>query len=88
MQRPYSVASDPPSVADSEGYEMYVRLVPGAAAFTTLLWRLPLGHRMRMIGPKGPASCWSPHDERTHLFVSTGHGHRAVHLDVADRSWR
>ena len=27
LQRPYSVAS-PPSVADSEGYELFVRLVP------------------------------------------------------------
>ena len=71
VQRPYSVASDP-SVADSEGYEMYVRLVP-VPRFTTLLWRLPLGHRMRMIGPKGRFML-EPDDERTHLFVSTGTG--------------
>jgi len=51
VQRPYSVASDP-GVAATEGYEMYVRLVDGGA-FTPLLWRLPVGHRMRMIGPKG-----------------------------------
>ena len=50
-QRPYSVAS-PPQVAGTEGYEFYVRLVP-VIRFTTVLWRLPIGHRMRMIGPKG-----------------------------------
>ena len=51
---------------------MYVRLVP-VPRFTTLLWRLPLGHRMRMIGPKGRFML-EPDDERTHLFVSTGTG--------------
>jgi ferredoxin-NADP reductase len=71
VQRPYSVASDP-VVAGSEGYEFYVRLVP-VLRFTTLLWRLPLGHQMRMIGPKG-RFLLEPDDERTHLFVSTGTG--------------
>jgi ferredoxin--NADP+ reductase len=71
LQRPYSVASDP-SVAGDEGYEMYVRLVP-VPRFTTVLWRLPIGHRMRMIGPKGRFMV-EPEDERTHLFVSTGTG--------------
>ena len=56
----------------TEGYEMYVRLVP-VPRFTTLLWRLPLGHRMRMIGPKGRFML-EPDDDRTHLFVSTGTG--------------
>ena len=41
--------------------------------FTTLLWRLPVGHQMRMIGPKGRFML-EPDDERTHLFVSTGTG--------------
>jgi ferredoxin--NADP+ reductase len=41
--------------------------------FTTLLWRLPLGHPMRMIGPKGKFML-EPDDDRTHLFVSTGTG--------------
>ena len=50
-QRPYSVASAP-NVAGTEGYEFYVRLVP-VIRFTTLLWRLRPGARMRMIGPKG-----------------------------------
>ena len=51
---------------------MYVRLVP-IIRFTTLLWRLPIGHRMRMIGPKGKFLL-EPDDDRTHLFVSTGTG--------------
>jgi ferredoxin-NADP reductase len=71
VQRPYSVASDP-AVAGSEGYEMYVRLVEGGM-FTPLLWRLPLGHRMRMIGPKGKFTL-EPEDDRTHLFISSGTG--------------
>ena len=71
VQRPYSVAS-PPAVAGTDGYEMYVRLVHGGA-FTPLLWRLPLGHRMRMIGPKGKFTL-EPDDERTHLFISSGTG--------------
>jgi ferredoxin--NADP+ reductase len=71
VQRPYSVASDP-AVAGSEGYEMYVRFVHGGA-FTPLLWQLPVGHRMRMIGPKGKFTL-EPDDDRTHLFISSGTG--------------
>ena len=71
VQRPYSVASDP-GVAGSEGYEMYVRLVQGGM-FTPLLWRLPIGHRMRMIGPKGKFTL-EPDDDRIHLFISSGTG--------------
>ena len=70
-QRPYSVASAPLD-AGTSGYEMYVRLVP-IERFTSLLWRLPVGHRMRMIGPKGRFML-EPDDDRTHLFVSTGTG--------------
>jgi ferredoxin-NADP reductase len=70
-QRPYSVAS-PPRVAGTDGYEFYVRMVP-IIRFTTLLWRLPVGHRMRMIGPKG-RFLLEPNDHRTHLFISTGTG--------------
>src|SRR3954451_1680299 len=70
LQRPYSVASSPRQAAD--GYEMYVRLVP-VFRFTTALWRLPVGHRMRMIGPKGKFMLL-PEDERTHLLISTGTG--------------
>jgi ferredoxin/flavodoxin---NADP+ reductase len=71
VQRPYSIASDP-AVAGGEGYEMYVRLVQGGL-FTPLLWRLPVGSRMRMIGPKGKFTL-EPDDERTHLFISSGTG--------------
>jgi ferredoxin--NADP+ reductase len=71
VQRPYSVASDP-AVAGSEGYELYIRLVQGGQ-FTPLLWELPVGHRMRMIGPKGKFTL-EPGDERTHLFISSGTG--------------
>jgi len=71
VQRPYSVASAPMESADG-GYEFYVRLVP-ILRFTTLLWRLPIGHAMRIIGPKG-RFLLEPKDERTHLFVSTGTG--------------
>jgi ferredoxin-NADP reductase len=71
VQRPYSVAS-PPALAEDEGYELYVRLVEGGA-FTPFLWRLPVGHRMRMIGPKGKFML-EPDDARTHVFISSGTG--------------
>ena len=70
-QRPYSIASSPRE-AGTAGYEMYIRLVP-IIKFTTLLWRLPVGHGLRMIGPKGRFML-EPDDDRTHLFVSTGTG--------------
>jgi ferredoxin-NADP reductase len=70
-QRPYSIASAPRE-AGTTGYEMYIRLVP-IIRFTTLLWRLPVGHGLRMIGPKGKFLL-EPDDHRTHLFVSTGTG--------------
>jgi ferredoxin--NADP+ reductase len=71
VQRPYSVASDP-GVAGTEGYELYIRLVEGGH-FTPLLWQLPVGHRMRMIGPKGKFTL-QPDDDRVHLFISSGTG--------------
>jgi ferredoxin--NADP+ reductase len=71
VQRPYSVASDP-ATAGSDGYEMYIRLVQGGQ-FTPLLWGLPVGHRMRMIGPKGKFTLL-PEDDRTHIFISSGTG--------------
>jgi ferredoxin/flavodoxin---NADP+ reductase len=71
VQRPYSVASSP-RVAGTDGYEFYIRLVQGGQ-FTPLLWRLPIGHGMRMIGPKGKFTL-EPEDDRTHLFISTGTG--------------
>jgi ferredoxin-NADP reductase len=71
VQRPYSVAS-PPRDAGSIGYEFYLRLVQGGT-FTPVLWDLPVGHRMRMIGPKGKFTL-APDDGRTHLFISSGTG--------------
>ena len=71
VQRPYSVAS-PPAVIGTDGYEFYVRLVQGGT-FTPLLWDLPAGHAMRMIGPKGKFLL-QPNDERTHIFISSGTG--------------
>ncbi|MFL5779497.1 MAG: FAD-binding oxidoreductase [Chloroflexota bacterium] len=70
VQRPYSVASAPRHARD--GYEFYVRQVEGGT-FTPLLWQLPIGHRMRMIGPKGKFLL-EPDDDRTHLFISSGTG--------------
>jgi ferredoxin-NADP reductase len=71
VQRPYSVASAP-GVAGDTGYEFYLRLVVGGT-FTPILWDLPVGHRMRMIGPKGKFLL-EPDDDRAHLFVSSGTG--------------
>ena len=71
VQRPYSVAS-PPREAGNSGYEFYLRLVNGGT-FTPVLWDLPVGHRMRMIGPKGKFLL-EPDDDRTHLFISSGTG--------------
>jgi ferredoxin--NADP+ reductase len=59
-------------VAGTDGYEFYVRSVQGGT-FTPLLWRLPLGHKMRMIGPKGKFMLL-PGDDRTHIFISSGTG--------------
>ncbi len=71
VQRPYSVAS-PPIAAGTDGYEFYVRYVQGGT-FTPLLWKLPVGHGMRMIGPKGKFVL-QPDDDRTHIFISSGTG--------------
>ena len=71
VQRPYSVASAP-TVAGTDGYEFYVRLVQGGT-FTPLFWGLPVGHAMRMIGPKGKFTL-QPDDDRTHIFISSGTG--------------
>ncbi|MEO6208462.1 MAG: FAD-binding oxidoreductase [Candidatus Limnocylindrales bacterium] len=71
VQRPYSVASAPVT-AGQDGYEFYMRRV-GGGTFTPVLWDLPVGHRMRMIGPKGKFVL-QPDDDRTHLFISSGTG--------------
>jgi ferredoxin--NADP+ reductase len=71
LQRPYSISSAP-STADTLGYEVFVRHVP-IVRFTTALWRLKVGHRARLIGPKGKFML-EPEDDRTHVYVSTGTG--------------
>ena len=58
------------------GCRGWLRVLRPARAHHALhdaLWRLPIGHRMRMIGPKG-RFLLEPDDDRTHLFVSTGTG--------------
>ena len=37
-----------PATADTEGYELFVRHVP-IVRFTTALWRLQVGHRIRLL---------------------------------------
>ena len=49
-----------------------MRLVQGGT-FTPLLWELPVGQRMRMIGPKGKFMLGAD-DDRTHVFISSGTG--------------
>ncbi|MEA2517958.1 MAG: hypothetical protein QOF49_38, partial [Chloroflexota bacterium] len=71
VQRPYSVASAPATAGDT-GYELYVRRVQGGT-FTPTLFELPIGHRMRMIGPKGKFKLL-PDDDRIHIFISSGTG--------------
>lgn len=66
VQRPYSVASS--ARALDGGYELYLRLVRGGA-FTPLVFSLPVGHRMRVLAPKG-SSRWSL---PTHVCRSTSH---------------
>ena len=56
----------------TDGYEFYVRLVQGGT-FTPLLWELPIGQGMRMIGPKGKFML-GPDEDLTHIFISTGTG--------------
>lgn len=70
VQRPYSVASS--ARRTSEGYELYVRLVPGGALTPLLFSRRP-GDRVSLRGPKGRFML-RPDDERVHLFVATGCG--------------
>lgn len=69
LQRPYSTASP---ATGNDTLEFYIRLVP-VPRFTSLLWRIPVGHRLRVTGPKGKFTL-EPDDERVHLMVSTGTG--------------
>jgi ferredoxin-NADP reductase len=84
VQRPYSVASSPRTSGDT-GYEFYVRLVQGGT-FTPILWDLPVGHRMRMIGPKGKFTL-QPDDDRVHLFISSGTGNAPFVAMMRDLSY-
>ena len=70
VQRPYSVASSARRLED--GYELYVRLVPGGA-LTPHLFRTSVGDRVSLRRPKGRFTLQAG-DERTHLFVATGCG--------------
>ena len=79
VQRPYSVAS--PRALPASGYEFYIRLVDGGT-FTPLLWHLPVGHRMRMIGPKGKFTL-AARRRREATCSSARHRQRPVHLDDA-----
>lgn len=69
VQRPYSPASVDPV---ARTVELYVRRVP-LLRFTSLLWRLPVGHRLRMTGPRG-LFLLDEEDRRDHLFVASGTG--------------
>ncbi|MFZ9217906.1 MAG: hypothetical protein EBX81_01475 [bacterium] len=70
VQRPYSVASS--ARALEGGYELYLRLVRGGA-FTPLAFSLPVGHRLRVLAPKGKFTM-EPADSRVQIYVSSGTG--------------
>ena len=89
VQRPYSIASSARKLAD--GYELYVRRVPGGA-FTPALFAAGAGDRLSVKRPKG-RFVLGPDDGRTHLFVATGCGLapfismlRTLHDDGASRA--
>ena len=71
LQRPYSVAS-PPAVAGTRATSS-TSAASRAGRSRRLLFELPVGHRMRMIGPKGKFML-QPDDDRTHIFISSGTG--------------
>jgi len=70
VERPYSIASSARRLGD--GYELYVRLVPGGA-LTPLLFATRVGDRVSLRRPKGRFTL-RPDDQRTHLFIATGCG--------------
>lgn len=70
VQRPYSVASS--ARRSAEGYELYIRLIPGGA-LTPHLFARRAGDRVSIRGPKGRFTL-VPGDERVHLLVATGCG--------------
>lgn len=70
VERPYSIASSARRLDD--GYELYVRLVPGGA-LTPALFGSRVGDRVTFRAPKGRFTL-GPDDTRVHLFVATGCG--------------
>lgn len=70
VQRAYSIASSARRIAD--GYELFVRLVPGGA-LTPHLFTCRSGQRVSLRGPKGRFVLGCD-DDRIHLFVATGCG--------------
>lgn len=71
VQRPYSIASAPDAAAQ-DGYEVYIRRIDGGA-FTSAVWSLPIGHRLRVTGPRGRLTL-DPADRRSLLLVASGTG--------------
>ncbi len=69
LLRPYSTAS---ARGETSQLEFLIRLVPDGA-FTTRLWALGVGDRLRIGRPKGLFTL-RPDDPRTHLFIATGTG--------------
>lgn len=70
VQRAYSMASSARRIAD--GYELYVRLVPGGV-LTPHLFACRPGQRVSLRGPKG-RFVLRPDDDRVHLLVASGCG--------------
>jgi ferredoxin--NADP+ reductase len=70
VQRPYSIA--PSALRLGDGYELYIRKVPGGA-FTPSLFASGVGQRLLVRRPKG-RFVLDVDDQRTHLFVATGCG--------------
>ncbi len=71
VQRPYSVASSARRLLD--GYELYIRLIPGGA-LTPLLFGTSPGDRVSLRGPKGRFTLRAQDEALVHLFVATGCG--------------
>ena len=70
VQRPYSIASS--ARRYEEGYELYIRRVPGGA-FTPSLFATRVGQRLLVRRPKG-RFVLGVDDRPIHLFVATGCG--------------